>query len=83
MSAGVLPSFWQRQLVDDAVLAYVAWRDESATVWAAYGRWSSASAEEAIGAHAAYKAALDREETAAHVYARLVERVSELLEPGD
>ena len=65
MSAGVLPSFWQRQLVDDAVLAYVAWRDESATVWAAYGRWSSASAEEAIGAHAAYKAALDREETAA------------------
>ena len=44
MSAGVLPSFWQRQLVDDAVLAYVAWRDESATVWAAYGRWSSASA---------------------------------------
>ena len=82
MSAGVLPSFWQRQLVDDAVLAYVAWRDESATVWAAYGRWSGAAAEEAIRAHAAYKAALDREETAAHVYARLVERVSELLEPG-
>ena len=82
MSAGVLPSFWQRQLVDDAVVAYVAWREESATVWAAYGHWSSAAAEEAIRAHAAYKAALDREETAAHVYARLVERVSELLETG-
>ena len=82
MSAGVLPSFWQQQLVDEAVLACVAWREESATVWAAYGRWSSASAEEAIGAHAAYKAALDREETAAHVYARLVDRVSELLETG-
>jgi hypothetical protein len=82
MSAGVLPSFWQRQLVDDAVVAYVAWREESATVWAAYGHWSSAAAEEAIRAHAAYKAALDREETAAHVYARLVEQVSELLETG-
>ena len=82
MSAGVLPSFWQRQLVDDAVVAYVAWREESATVWAAYGHWSSAAAEEAIRAHAAYVAALEREETAAHVYARLVERVSELLETG-
>jgi hypothetical protein len=82
MSAGVLPSFLQRQLVDDAVVAYVAWREESATVWAAYGRWSSAAAEEAIRAHAAYNAALDREEIAAHVYARLVERVSELLETG-
>ena len=82
MSAGALPSFWQQQLVDEAVLACVAWREESATVWAAYVYWSSATADEAIRAHAAYTAALDREETAAHVYARLVERVSELLEPG-
>jgi hypothetical protein len=82
MSAGVLPSFWQQQLMDEAVLAYVAWRQESATVWAAYGHWSSAATDEAIRAHAAYNAALDREETAAHVYARLVGRVSELLETG-
>jgi hypothetical protein len=82
MSAGVLPSFWQQQLMDEAVLAYVAWREESATVWAAYGHWSSAAADEAIRAHAAYNAALDREETAAHVYARLVGRVSQLLETG-
>ena len=27
MSAGVLPSFWQQQLMDEAVLAYVAWRE--------------------------------------------------------
>jgi hypothetical protein len=44
--------------------------------------WSSAAADEAIRAHAAYTAALDREETAAHVYASLVERVSERLETG-
>jgi hypothetical protein len=82
MSAGVLPSFWQQQLVDEAVLAYVAWREESATVWAAYVDWSSATADEAIRAHAAYTAALDREETAAHVYASLAERVSELSATG-
>ena len=51
-------------------------------MWAAYGHWSSAAADEAIRAHAAYRAALDREETAAHLYAILVERVSERLETG-
>jgi hypothetical protein len=83
MSAGatVFP-FWQQQLVDDAVVAYVAWREESATVWAAYSRWASAAAEDATGAHAAYRAALDREDTAAQVYASLIERVSELLKTG-
>jgi hypothetical protein len=82
MSAGALPSFWQQQLVHEAILAYVAWREESATVWAAYGRWSSAAADEAIRAHAAYGAALAREETAAHVYASLVDRVSDRLGTG-
>jgi hypothetical protein len=72
-------SFGVRQLADEAVLAYVAWREESATVWAAYSGWASAGAEDAIGAHAAYRAALDREEAAAHLYAALIGRVSELL----
>jgi hypothetical protein len=82
MSAGatVFP-FWQQQLVDEAVVAYVAWREESATVWAAYSRWASA-AEDARGAHAAYRAALDREDAAAQAYASLIERVSELLKTG-
>ena len=63
MSAGAaLPSFWQQQLVDEAVLAYVQWREESATVWAAYSRWASAATDDAGGTHAAYRAALDREE---------------------
>ena len=48
MSTARRPSFWQQQLVDEAVLAYVAWREESAAVWAAYGHWSSAAADEAI-----------------------------------
>lgn len=73
------PSFSQKLLVDEAVLAYVEWREECATVWAAYSRWTSTAADDSGGAHAAYRAALDREEAAAEVYARLVERVSELL----
>jgi len=83
MSAGAtVPSFWQQQLVDEAVLAYVQWREECATVWATYSRWTSAAAEDARGAHAAYRAGLDREEAAAKVYASLVERVGELLKTG-
>jgi hypothetical protein len=83
MSAGatVLP-FWRQQRVDEAVVAHLAWQEESATVWAAYSRWASAAAEDARGAHAAYRAALDREEAAAQVSASLIERVSELLKTG-
>jgi hypothetical protein len=76
MSAGAtLPSLWHEQLVDEAVLAYVAWREECATVWAAVNRWAGAATEDARGAHAAYRAALDREEAAAKVYASRIERV--------
>ena len=83
MRAGAsFSSLWQRQLVDDAVQAYVAWREECATVWAAYGWWASAAADDESGAHAAYRAALDREEAASHVYASLMLRVSELLKTG-
>lgn len=82
MSAGAAAPFWQQHLlVDEAVLAYVQWREESETVWGAYRRWASAAIEDASGAHAAYRAALDREAAAAQVYASLVERVSELLKP--
>jgi hypothetical protein len=83
MSAGAtVPSFCQQRLVDEALLAYVEWREESAVVWAAYGRWARASTDDSRGAHAAYRAALDREEAAAQVYASLVERVSESLNTG-
>jgi hypothetical protein len=83
MSDGAIPtSFWQQRLVDEAVLAHVEWREESATVWAAYSRWKTAAAEDARRAHAAYRAALDREEAAAKAYASMIERVRELCTTG-
>jgi len=60
--------------IDDVVAAYSTWRLECAAVRAAYGRWARAAASDARCAFAAYRLALDREEQAAHVYARLVPR---------
>jgi hypothetical protein len=68
-----------RQAVDDAVLAYVQWREECAQVWEAYGRWASAIADDKVPARSAYWAALDREEAAANFYAKLVESAADLL----
>jgi hypothetical protein len=47
---------------------YVGWREESAALEEAYGRWSSAPEPDRDLAFAAYKAALDREEQASIVY---------------
>ena len=77
-ASATLPAVWQQRLVDEALLAYVEWREECAAVSAAYGFWASAARDEARTAHAAYRAALDLEEAAARVYASLIERVSEL-----
>ena len=68
--------------MDDAVIAYVEWREESTEVWNAYGWWASAPPEDVRRAHAAYRAALDREEAAANVYAGLMRRVGHLVESG-
>jgi hypothetical protein len=65
-----------RRLVDEAVDAYVDWSEERATVWDAYARWTSAPPPDSRLAFSAYRAALDREERAAHVYAELMTRVS-------
>jgi hypothetical protein len=65
-----------KRLVDEAVDAYVDWHEERATVWDAYARWTSASAPDSRLAFSAYRAALDREERAAHMYAELMTRVS-------
>jgi len=65
-----------RRLVDEAVDAYVDWREERASVWDAYARWTSAPVADCRLAFSAYRAALDREERAAHVYAELMRRVS-------
>ena len=72
----------QNQLVDDAVIAYVEWREECIGVWNAYGWWASAPPEDVRRGHEAYRAALDREEAAAKVYAGLMRRVGDLVETG-
>jgi hypothetical protein len=64
------------QLLDEAVDAYVDWREESAEVWGAYERWRHAPAADAPFAFSAYCAAVDREERASHVYAELMTRAA-------
>jgi hypothetical protein len=61
-----------KQLVDEAIEAYVDWREECAEVWDAYERWARAPKIDAAGAFSAYRAALDREECASHAYADLL-----------
>jgi hypothetical protein len=65
-----------KRLVDEAIDACVDWGEECASVWDAYARWTSAHATDSPLAFSAYRAALDREERAAHVYAELMTRVS-------
>jgi hypothetical protein len=58
-------------MIDDAMDAYVEWREECVRVWDAYHAWRSAVRTDAALAFRAYLAALDREERAAEVYAVL------------
>ena len=60
-------------LIDAVMDGYVAWREESAAVEAAYHTWRRASAAQRTVAFEDYFAALDREEEAASEYRRLVE----------
>ncbi len=63
----------ERTAVDALVLAYVEWREESTAVRQVYAWWTSGGSEHAARAHAAYHAALDREEAAATAYEQLIE----------
>jgi hypothetical protein len=76
-------AFPGNQLVlNELLVAYIEWREESSEVWDAY-RWSAiAPGEDVVCAHAAYEAALDREEAAANAYAELMERVGRLALSG-
>jgi hypothetical protein len=65
-----------RRLVDEAIRVYVDWREESAGVWDAFDRWESTHGTDALTAFAAYRAALDREECAARMYADVLARVA-------
>jgi hypothetical protein len=64
--------------VDVLLESYLAWREECAAVWQAYQRWVDAERQERRLAHAAYVAALDREERAAGSYAERIEWVTRI-----
>src|SRR5689334_14255316 len=72
----------RKNMVDLALDAYVAWREECAAVRAAYLTWRQASVAEAALAFDAYAAALDREELTAALYADLARRVGRAPEFG-
>jgi hypothetical protein len=69
MSQGI-----HHSLIDDVMDAYIAWREESAAVEAAYERWKAAISSETARTYAAYVAALDREERASGGYERALRR---------
>jgi hypothetical protein len=64
----------RRKLIDTVMDLYVAWRERSAAVDAAYRRFRDGPPSERAIAHAAYLAALDQEELAAIDYRRSLER---------
>ena len=69
----------RRRMVDEAMDAYVDWREECVRVSDAYDRWLSAVRADTGLAFRAYTAALDREERASQVYAELIRRLELLL----
>jgi hypothetical protein len=67
-----------RRLVDKMVDAYVNWREACLLVTDAYRSWARTTGPAATFAFCRYRAALEQEERAAEVYARMVRRVSRL-----
>ncbi len=65
----------KKHSVDEVIEAYVDWRNECMSVGDAYDRWTSAPTTDARLAFASYMAALDREEQAERLYAKLIGRV--------
>jgi hypothetical protein len=62
----------RRRLANEAMLAYVDWREACLAVTDAYAAWAAAEATDARLAFGAYTAALDREERASQVYADVI-----------
>jgi hypothetical protein len=74
----IKPAARRRALVDAAVAAYVEWRTQCGAVRDAYHWWATTSAVQKPFAFDAYQAALDSEEGAAKLYARLMRHVGRL-----
>jgi DNA-binding NarL/FixJ family response regulator len=63
------------RLDDEAIERYTEWREACVTVDDAYCEWLYASADDAPGAFAAYRAALDHEESLAVIYSAVIDRL--------
>lgn len=70
------------ELIDRLIELYCDWRSQCWNVRAAYAQLTAATAGDRAVAYAAYLAALDREESAADVYAQQVTRVASVAPPG-
>ena len=66
----------EKRLVDDAIDAYVDWREACLAVSDAYQRWAQACSADAGLAFGDYRATLDREERASRVYASRVTQIA-------
>jgi hypothetical protein len=64
----------EAELASAQEASYANWRETSDGVAEAYRSWAAAPHDERWLAHAAYLAALEREEHAARAYQRLVEQ---------
>jgi hypothetical protein len=67
---------------DDLSDSYVAWRNASADVQAAYERWEGATFPRRDSAFGGYMAALQREHHAARIYRRHIELLRRVVGPG-
>jgi Fe-S-cluster containining protein len=74
-SPGLTPVIGRQQL-DDLVDDYVSWREACAVACTAYDDWNCASRDDRRLAFSEYLTALDREEEAARLYQRTVERLA-------
>ena len=77
------PSVYNLPDLADPVIAYAEWRTACITVWTTYRDWTNASKRDRALAHAAYAAALDREDAAATAYSRLVGRTYQPSQPAE
>ena len=68
-------------LIDDALDAYVCWRERRTAVRETYERWSAARVVDAPNEFAAHQSALDREERAASRYADVIAELTNSLAP--
>ena len=68
----------QKRLVDRLIDAYVTWREACLLVSDTYDSWASDAGPGTL-AFGRYMAALDREEQAAELYAKLIRRLERLV----